>query len=195
MPHKGCACVWCSVWRPYMGPFVCANGCSSVSKAENAAAGTMCACMCVVCDNGSMRASFSVYCMREMLHRRCVLVWVPQGVPLRAAVEPWAQQMYGLYMVPELRYSSAQWWSSGICIATHFCWLAWAQTPLFTDRKFFAFFFTCLPEKIGSPCTHKACWNKINAYRLPICIPVCAGWVCSTDLQASLGLYMVPEQM
>ena len=76
----------------------------------------------------------------------------------------------------------------------HTLLLAWIQTPLFTDRNFFALFFTCLPEKIGSPCTNKACWNKINAHRLPICIPLCAGWVCSTDLQASLGLYMVPEQ-
>jgi len=71
--------------------------------------------------------------------------------------------------------------------------LSWVQFPLFADRNFVAFFFTCLPEKIGSPCTNKAFWKKINAHRLPICIPVCAGWVCSTDLQSSLRLYMVPE--
>ena len=72
--------------------------------------------------------------------------------------------------------------------------LAWVQFPLFTDRNFFCIFFACLREKIGSPCTNKAFWNKINAHRLPICIPLCNRWVCGTDLQASLGLYMVPEQ-
>ena len=72
--------------------------------------------------------------------------------------------------------------------------LAWVQFPLIPDRIFFAIFFTCLAEKIGSQCTNKACWKKINAHRLPICISLCAGRVCSTDLQSPLGLYMVTEQ-
>ena len=78
-------------------------------------------------------------------------------------------------------------------VAPWFFLLAWVQFPLFTSRNFFAFFFTCLPAKIGSPCTNKAFWKKINAHRLPICIPLCARWVCSTDLQSRLRLYMVPE--
>ena len=73
-------------------------------------------------------------------------------------------------------------------LATNTFLLAWVQFPLLTVRNFFAFFFTCLPEKIGSPCTNKACWKKINAHRLPICIPLCAGWVCSTHLRSSLSL-------
>ena len=95
MGHKGCACVWCSVWRPYVGPFVRANASewSSVSEAGNALVGNMCACMRVVSDSGYMCASLSVYCMRGMLYRRWVLVRVPQGVPLRAAIGRWAQQM------------------------------------------------------------------------------------------------------
>ena len=48
---------------------------------------------------------------------------------------------------------------------------------------FFALFVTCLAEKIGFPCTNKACQKKISAHRLAICISSCAGWVCSSDLQ------------
>ena len=59
---------------------------------------------------------------------------------------------------------------------------------------FFSFFGTCLAEKIGFPCTNKACWKRINAHRLPICISLRAGWVCSTDQPLSLRLYVVPEQ-
>ena len=72
--------------------------------------------------------------------------------------------------------------------------LAWFQFPLLPHRNFVALFFTCLAENIGFPCTKEACWKKINAHRLPICISLCAGWVCTTDLQWSLGLYMVPEK-
>ena len=62
---------------------------------------------------------------------------------------------------------------------------AWVQSPLFTD--FFAFFFTCLPEKIGFPRTNKACQKKRNSHRLPICIFLSARWVCSSDLQPKLS--------
>ena len=65
-----------------------------MSEAKNAPAGNMCACMCVVSDMGCMHASFSVYRIREMLHRRCVLVRVPWCVPLSVAVGRWAQHMY-----------------------------------------------------------------------------------------------------
>ena len=65
--------------------------------------------------------------------------------------------------------------------------------PTVYGPEFFGFFFTCLAEKIGSPYTNKAFWKKINAHKLPICIPLCAGWVCSTDLQSCLRLYMVLE--
>ena len=98
----------------------------------------------------------------------------------------------GIYMVPGQLYSSAQWWPCGICLGTHFCWRGFNSHCLRTG-VLLHFFFTCLPEKIGSPCTNKACWKKISAHRFPICIPLCAGWVCSTHLQSSLGLYMVPE--
>ena len=50
----------------------------------------MCACMCVVSDMGCMCASFSVYCMVEMLHRRCLgarrvagQICQPSGISLK----------------------------------------------------------------------------------------------------------------
>ena len=69
----------------------------------------------------------------------------------------------------------------------HTLLLAWFQFPLFTDRIFLHFFFTCLPEKIGFPCTNKACQKKRNSHRLPICIFLSATWVCSSDLQPKLS--------
>ena len=55
------------------------------------------------------------------------------------------------------------------------------------DRFFFVFFVTCLDDKIGFLCTNKACRKKMNADRLPISISLCAGWVCSSDLQPKLS--------
>ena len=49
-------------------------------------------------------------------------------------------------------------------------------------------FVTCLAEKIGFPCTNKACQKKMNAHRLPICISLRAGWVCSSALQPNFRL-------
>ena len=67
----------------------------------------------------------------------------------------------------------------------YFYWLGidphWLQTGIF-----FAFFVTCLAEKIGFHCTNKACQKKISAHRLAICISLCAAWVCSSDLQPTL---------
>ena len=51
----------------------------------------------------------------------------------------------------------------------------------------FAFFVTCLAEKVGFPCTNKACQKKWNSHRLPICIFLSARWVCSSDLQPKLS--------
>ena len=64
-------------------------------------------------------------------------------------------------------------------------WLAWIQ---FLDQVCFAFVVACLAEKIGFPCTNKACKKKMSAHRLPICISLCAGWVCSFDLQPNFCL-------
>ena len=51
-------------------------------------------------------------------------------------------------------------------------------------------------ESCGNPKYLSIFGKKIssNAHRLPICISLCAGWVCGSDLQSSLGLYMVPDQ-
>ena len=99
----------------------------------------------------------------------------------------------GFYMVPEQPYGGAQRWSSGTCLVART-----GKRGFKSQTDFLLHFFsTCLAEKIGFPCINKACWKTINAHRLhrlPICITLCAGWVCSTDLQSSLGLYMVPEQ-
>ena len=53
--------------------------------------------------------------------------------------------------------------------------LAGVQTQ---DRFFLHFFVTCLAEKIGFPCTNKACQKKRNSHRLPMCIFLSARWVC-----------------
>ena len=87
---------------------------------------------------------------------------------------------------------------SGPVVCTLCCWFAGMSSNRHefksrTDR-FLHFFFTCLAEKISFPCTIKACQKKLNAHRVPIGISLCAGWVCSTDLQSSLGVYMVPER-
>ena len=71
--------------------------------------------------------------------------------------------------------------------------LAWVQFPLFADRNVLHFFSLVFLRKLVLRGTNKACWKKINAHRLPICIPLCAGWVSSTHWRSSLSLYMVPE--
>ena len=52
---------------------------------------------------------------------------------------------------------------------------------------FLAFVGTSVAEKIGFPCTNEACQKKVSAYRLPICISLCAGWVCTSDMQPKLS--------
>ena len=96
---------------------------------------------------------------------------------------PFCNQIFlshtSLYMVPQHYHCSASWWSNGMdpvrLIGSH--WFS-------SESDFFvAFFVTCLGDKIGFPCTNKACHKKMNAYRLPIRISLCAGWVCSSPLQ------------
>ena len=74
-------------------------------------------------------------------------------------------------------------WSSGMYSMLLLRWQGFNSLTNF----FFAFFVTCLAEKIRFPCTNKACQKKMNAHRLPICISLCAVWVCSSDLQPNLS--------
>ena len=50
--------------------------------------------MHVVSYKGYMRARFGVHCTREMPHRRCVLVRVPEDVTMHATVGRWAPYMF-----------------------------------------------------------------------------------------------------
>ena len=87
---------------------------------------------------------------------------------------------FGLYMVPEQYCDSLGRWPRGIY---HHQKLGWVK---FSDPVFFALFVTCLAEKIGFACTNTACKKKMNAHRFPICISLCAEWVCSSGLQPKL---------
>ena len=63
----------------------------------------------------------------------------------------------------------------------------WAGGDSIPRPIFCAFLVTCPDKKIGFQCTNKACQKKMNAHRLPISISLCAGWVCSSDLQPKLS--------
>ena len=63
----------------------------------------------------------------------------------------------------------------------------WAGVDSIHGPIFFACFVTCLDEKIGLLCTNKACQKKMNAHRLSLSISLCAGRVCSSDLQPKLS--------
>ena len=99
----------------------------------------------------------------------------------------------GLYMVPERSKSSAHCCPGGICRDIPFCWRGFNSQCLRTVI-FLHLFFTCLPEEIGSPCTNKAFWKKINAHRLSIAshcvLGGCAALICN---HLPPCLYMVPE--
>ena len=83
-------------------------------------------------------------------------------------------------MVPEQHYGSTRQWFSGIHPMLVICWRR-VQSLTYC---LFAFFVTCLAEKIDFPCTNKASQKKMNAHRLPSCstgcILLCAGWAPDT---------------
>ena len=82
-------------------------------------------------------------------------------------------------MVLEQVYGSIRQWSSGLHPRLLIYWHGIESKTDF----FWHFFVTCLAEKIGFPCTNKACQKKMNAHRLPICMSLRAWWVCSSNLQ------------
>ena len=73
---------------------------------------------------------------------------------------------------------------SGPVVCTIYCWFTgMGSNP---GPIFLAFFVTCLAEKIGFPCTNKACQKKRNSHRLPICIfPLAAVEDSATDAESS----------
>ena len=95
-------------------------------------------------------------------------------------------------------------WSLSTCLAVHsggpvvyaniHIFIGVGSIPTAYRLELFGHFFSLVfLRKLVLRAQTKRCWKKINAHRLPICIPLCAGWVCSTHLRSSLSLYMVPE--